>query len=79
MNTDNNQKKQLTELSDEDLKKVNGGVRGGGSITQSNEPLNIVAGIPISGNPAAGIGGGTCPDSEKDKFGNCIPEFTVTN
>ena len=71
--------KQFTELSDEDLKQVTGGVRGGGSITQSNEPPCIVAGLPISGNPAAGIGGGACPDSEKDKFGKCIPEFTVTN
>lgn len=65
------QNKQFTELSDEDLKQVNGGVRGGGSITQSNEPLYIVAGFPISGNPAAGIGGVACPDSEKDEFGKC--------
>ena len=28
MNTDNNQNKQLTELSDEDLKQVNGGMTG---------------------------------------------------
>ena len=63
------QKKQFTELSDEELKNVNGGI---------NAALFFVNGVQ-SGDPAAGIGGAACPDSEKDKFGKCIPEFTVTN
>ena len=64
------QKKQFTELSDEELKNVNGGINAG-----SYMPLFFVQ----SGDLAAGIGDGACPDSEKDKFGKCIPEFTVTN
>ena len=52
------QKKQFTELSDEELKNVNGGINAGSYIVQS-------------GDLAAGIGGGACPDSEKDKFGKC--------
>ena len=56
------QKEQFTELSDEELKNVNGGINAG-----SHMPLLFVQ----SGDLAAGIGGGTCPDSEKDKFGKC--------
>ena len=55
------QKKQLTELSDEELKNVNGGI---------NAALFFVNGVQ-SGDLAAGIGGGACPDSEKDEFGKC--------
>ena len=55
------QEKKFTELSDEELKNVNGGI---------NAALFFVNGVQ-SGDLAAGIGGGTCPDSEKDKFGKC--------
>ena len=40
MNTDNNQNKHLTELSDEELKNVNGGlVR---SITDMKEAIDVI-------------------------------------
>ena len=55
------QNKQFTELSDEELKNVNGGI---------NAALFFGNGVQ-SGDHAAGIGRGTCPDSEKDKFGKC--------
>ena len=58
------QKKQFTELSDEELKNVNGGIN---AAFSTHFFYNDV----LSGDLAAGIGGGTCPDSEKDKFGKC--------
>lgn len=77
MTKDNNQNKQLTELSDQELENVNGGinVREKWSLTGSNTPLFIVDGVQ-SGNPAAGIGGAACPDSEKDEFGKC-PQINI--
>ena len=67
------EKKQFTELSDEELKNVNGGINAGPYI-----PIFFGNGVQ-SGDLAAGIGGGTCPDSEKDKFGNCPQINIVTN
>ena len=55
------QEKKFRELSDEELKNVNGGI---------NAALFFINGVQ-SGDLAAGIGGGACPDSEKDKFGKC--------
>ena len=69
MKTKDAKEKKFRQLSDEELENVNGGI---------NAALFFVNGVQ-SGDLAAGIGGGTCPDSEKDKFGKCIPEFTVTN
>ena len=70
MKTKDAKEKKFRQLSDEDLEKVNGGINAG-----SYMPLFFVQ----SGDLAAGIGDGACPDSEKDKFGKYIPKFTVTN
>ena len=59
------QSKQFTELSDEELKNVNGG-----NNADSYMPL-VFYNVVQSGDLAAGIGDGACPDSEKDKFGKC--------
>ena len=67
------EKKQFTVLSDEELKNVNGGINEAFSM-----PFGFGNGVQ-SGDLAAGIGGGACPDSEKDEFGKCKPEFTVAN
>ena len=67
------QKEQFTEVSDEDLKNVNGGINAAFSM-----PLFFGNGVQ-SGDLAAGIGGGACPDSEKDKFGKCPQINIVTN
>ena len=64
------EKKQFRQLSDEELKNVNGGINAG-----SYMPLFFVQ----SGDLAAGIGDGACPDSEKDKFGKCPQINIVTN
>ena len=64
------EKKQFTELSDEELKNVNGGIIAGSYI-----PSFFVQG----GDLAAGIGDGACPDSEKDKFSKCPQINIVTN
>ena len=67
------QKKQFTVLPDEELKNVNGGINEAFSM-----PFGFGNGVQ-SGDLAAGIGGGTCPDSEKDKFGKCPQINIVTN
>ena len=54
--TDNNQKKQLTELSDEDLKQVNGGTSRKKAVTGS------VASVSAKN---------LCLDNLKDENGNC--------
>lgn len=74
--TKDNKNKQFTELSEEDLKNVNGGlstgcevggsskirVRGAGTLTSSTDPLYIVDGVAADEKLTAGFGGGIEPD-----------------
>ena len=61
MKTKDAKEKKFRQLSDEELKNVNGG---------NNAALFFRNGVQ-SGVRAAGIGDGACPDSEKDEFGKC--------
>ena len=65
MKSQESQEKKFRQLSDEELEKVNGGIN-----AASYMPL-VFYNVVQSGDFAAGIGDGACPDSEKDKFGKC--------
>ena len=61
MNTDNNQNKQLTELSEEELKQVTGGV--GQWLAHDQYDILCISKIPE----------GDCPIGAIEKDGQCCP------